>query len=45
MKHLTAIGICIAVIGLACNDILWACFLVGFGGSVAYVAGRGLEWE
>lgn len=45
MRALTIIGICIAVCGLACNDIFWACFLVGFGGAVAYVAGRGLEWE
>lgn len=45
MRHLTAIGMCIAVCGLACNDILWACFLTGFGGSMAYVAGRGLTWE
>jgi hypothetical protein len=45
MRHLTAIGICIAVIGLACNTLPVACFLVGFGGAVAYVAGRGLEWE
>ena len=45
MKALTIIGICIAVCGLACNDIFWACFLVGFGGAMAYVAGGGLEWE
>ena len=45
MRALTIIGICIAVCGLACNDIFWACFLVGFGGAMAYVAGGGLEWE
>lgn len=45
MRALTIIGMCIAVCGLACNDIFWACFLTGFGGSVAYVAGRRLEWD
>ncbi len=45
MRTLTTIGICIAVIGLACNTLPVACFLVGLGGSVAYLAGRGLEWE
>lgn len=45
MRMLTVIGMCVAVCGLACNDILWACFLTAFGGTIAYVAGRGLEWE
>ena len=45
MRHLTAIGMCIAVCGLACNTLPVACFLVGLGGSVAYLAGRDLEWE
>ena len=45
MRTLTIIGMCVAVCGLACNNIFWACFLVGLGGSVAYLAGRGLEWE
>lgn len=45
MRALTIIGMCVAVCGLACNTLPVACFLVGLGGSVAYVAGRGLEWE
>lgn len=45
MRALTIIGMCIAVCGLACNTLPVACFLVGFGGAAAYVAGRGLEWE
>lgn len=45
MRALTIIGMCIAVIGLACNTLPVACFLTAFGGTIAYMAGRGLEWE